>query len=284
MVERFGAQNADRFTAFPLGPEEDGSLGVAVLDPLNTSTLLDLENAIGLAVRPYTAAEMRIFYHLEKHYGIERSIRFVRTSSAHQTQGSVERRRVQGAPRVVRVEPRRTRRRQSTPAPPLAKFSDAVRAIESAQDRAAIGDAIVRYGEGRFEVLVIMLLRDDKAMGWLFHSIHEEASVSEVDQLSLSLAELSVLSLARGASEPYWGPPPTAHCATEASIWWATGTRKRPGRCLVVPVLVRDRVVQLIYAHCVGELAGEHRRELSKLASHTSAAYLRLISMAKKLG
>ena len=70
------------------------------------------------------------------------------------------------------------------------------------------------------------MIRDNKAMGWLVHSIHDEASVTAVDQLSLSLAELSVLSLAYGASEPYWGPPPTPDNVIEGEIWWATGARK----------------------------------------------------------
>ena len=97
VIERFGADHARAFTAFPLGPEPDGTFAVAVLNPLDTISLLDLEKAIGEAIRPYTAAEMRIYYYLEKHYKIERTIRFVRTSSAPQMQGAVERRASAGS-------------------------------------------------------------------------------------------------------------------------------------------------------------------------------------------
>ena len=280
-IDEFGAENARRFVAFPLGAEPDGTFAVVVLNPLDTITLLELEKAIGKPIRPFAAGEMRIYYYLEKHYSIERGVRFVRTSSPPREQGSVERRRVQGAPRMVRVEPRRARVEKGPKAKPLASVENLVQSIDSATDRAAIGEAIVRYGEGRVDVLLTLLIRDGKAMGWLFHSIHDEASVTSVDQLSLDLTELSVLSLAYGASEQYWGPPPMIDGEIERKMWWATGARRRPERCLVVPVMVKDRVVQLIYAHNLAELPSSHRRELATISARAGEAYLRLIRLAK---
>ena len=284
LIESVSAQTAETFVAFPLRRERDGATAVAVLDPLNTVALVALENAMGVPIRPYAAAEIRIYYYLEKHYKIERSVRYVRTNSAPRLQGSVERRRVQGAPRVVRVEPRRSRTIEKM-TPPLESFEQLYGVIDAASERETVADALIRFGEGRLDVLVALLIRDRKAMGWLFHSVFESARTTAIDQLSIPLDELSTLKLAYDASEPYWGPLPVRDPSLESELWSATGLTSAlvtpPERVLVVPVLVRDRVVQLLFACNRGDLSGQLRRELIALAGKAGEAYTRLIRAAK---
>ncbi len=288
LLATMSAEIAKDFVAFPLYRETDGAIAIAVIDPLNTARLVELENAIGAPIRPFAAAEIRIYYYLEKHYQIERGIRFVRTHSAPRLQGAIERRRVQGAPReMVRVEPRRTRvhavAKQAPP--PLEAIDDLLRLIAEATNRGQVADTLIRFGEGRLDILVALLIRDQKAMGWLFHSVFEAAKTTAIDQLSLSLAELSTLKLAYDAAEPYWGPLPIRDEPLEADLWSATGLTAAltnpPERVLVVPVLVRDRVVQLLFACNQDEIEGKTSRELITLANAAGAAYTQLIRASK---
>lgn len=280
-IDRFGAELAQAHTAFPLGPEpaDPRSFAVAVLDPNDAAKRAALAEALGAPVVLYAAAEMRLFYYLEKHYGVEREVRYVRAQSPPREQGKVERRRVQGAPRVV-IEPRRSRgARISAAAAPERRGIEAItRAIAEATHRDHIGEAVVSYAPDRVEAMVVLLVRDGAAMGWRAYSTRRDASET-IGQLSLPLSELSALKLAHDASETYWGPPPRsqAHPMTaDARLLSAVGIDQLPDRLLVVPVTVRDRVVNLIAA-TAAEIDAATRSELAGLASLAADAYLRLI-------
>lgn len=296
-IERFGGELARAHGAFPLGPElhRQDQFAIAVLDPTDEVKQALLAEALDTDVVLYAAAEMRLFFYLEKHYGIERKVRYIRADSQPRAQGQVERRRIQGAPRVVRVEPRRSRSGRfpaATPEPAAPESSEptpTIRDVESvsesmanASHRDQIGAALVSFGPARVDAIAVLLIRAKKAMGWCAWSRHGSDDEA-LGQLAVPLDELSVFKLAYDANEPYWGPPPTPEATRELELLAALGISQRPDRLLVVPVSVRDRVVNLIVASS-DEIGGETRGQLATLASEAADAYLRLIRGSKNGG
>jgi hypothetical protein len=293
-IERFGGELARAHSAFPLGPEIDrpDHLGVAVLDPSDAGKQALLAEALGSPVVLYAAAEMRLFFYLEKHYGIERAVRYIRPGDRPREQGQVERRRLQGAPRVVRVEPRSRRiaaveapEPEPAPAagsPPASEPQPTIRdresvsaAIAAAKHRDQIGAALVSYAPARLEALAVLLIRARTAMGWCAWSAAGTDDES-LAQVAVPLEALSAFKLAYDANESYFGPPPTDEARREIEVFAAMGIGERPERLLVVPVSVRDRVVNLIAAFAP-DIDAETRSELATLAREAGDAYLRLI-------
>ena len=68
----------------------------------------------------------------------------------------------------------------------------------------------------------------------------------------------------------------------ESKLWTALGTTPEPADVICVPVMVKQRPVNLIYVHVLGakpspQLLGE----LTDLASRCQTSYLRLIRQAR---
>ena len=339
IVLEFGSDLADLYTAFPLGPSEThpGALDVAMADPLDDLAVDQLSTQCGRAIVPHAAAELRVLYYLEKHYGIVRKARYVRDSGAGAYHGG-ERRRTQPAggkvAGKVRFEPRPRSRPQTTPPadaatavddravsaaspvpartrpPPPAKpgatpaigggdprtprvidsrssprvqFLDSCAAIDAAKNRDDIADAIVEYAAGRFGLAVMLLLRGSNAIGWRLFAKSSAGVQDAVEKLSLPLDASSVFQSAHDAAHPYRGGPTSAGRPVEKQLWDAVGVDIEPADMLVVPVLVRSRVVNLIYAHGIdgAQISNDYAGELSELGHRASNAYIRLIKEAK---
>ena len=84
LLEAFGAQMADHHSALPLRFEDDEANTIAVVmrNPKNSEEIAAISKHMKLKVRAYVAPELRIFYYLERYYGIRRRTRFTRAPQA----------------------------------------------------------------------------------------------------------------------------------------------------------------------------------------------------------
>lgn len=293
LVRSFGGELAELYTAFPLRyePDDPSKMALALSDPSDHGSLDQLANLCDCGISPYVAPELRIYYYLEKHYGIERKARYIRTGTrASAPSANDERRRTQPAggiqmPPTIRFEPKRKKAR-TEPAPverpePSLSYREACEAIDNAPHRNVIGEALVDYALGRFEVCAVFILRDQNAMGWRLYSAYRGADA--VEQLSLPLGGTSALQAAHDSAEPYRGGPPSPGQPVERQLWTALAVATEPNEVLVVPVTLRRRVVNLIYVHAYdgGPIQDHLADELVELASKSSDAYMRLITQAK---
>ncbi len=64
-----------RHKVFPFGLAES-RLDVAMRDPADTALAAELARVSGLAIRPFLCTELRLFFLLERHFGIERNQRY----------------------------------------------------------------------------------------------------------------------------------------------------------------------------------------------------------------
>jgi hypothetical protein len=67
----------EKFKIIPIKIEAK-TLHVAVCDPTDLKTMDEIAFSTGMRVKPYLLPELRMFYLLEKHYGLKRDIRYIR--------------------------------------------------------------------------------------------------------------------------------------------------------------------------------------------------------------
>jgi hypothetical protein len=302
LMDKLGSEDAHRLRAIPLGYIGEGTdtIAVAVVEPTNEHVLAELQRRLGAAITPYVVPELRALYYLEKHFGLPRRARFIRSArpgtepalTAEPAPGQ-ERRRSQPAqgmvmPPAFTLEPRK--RRASTQAPTQSarrastaiEYGVACQRIDTATHREQIADTLVEYARGRCDALVVFLIRDGNALGWRGYVSHAAGTRTPIEELSLPLGGASSLQSAHDAGQPFVGVPPSAARPVETKLWTALATNPEPTTVAVVPVLVKQRPVNLIYAHSVAErVPDEVVSELTDLANRVQSSYLRLIRQAR---
>ncbi|HWM85160.1 MAG TPA: hypothetical protein VNO33_04960 [Kofleriaceae bacterium] len=291
---RLGAELAERYCAFPLGPEplRPDTIAVALAEPRQHERVADLARRMGCAITPYVAAELRILYYLERCLGVTRRPRFLRQSDGSRPPfGARERRRTQPitgeiAP-VVRFEPR-PRPEPEARAPrqtsPRVALADAVGSIAAAQHRDQIADDVIEVTQGRAGAAALFMVRGQNAIGWRGLGASGRPLIgAAIENLAIPLGGSSVLQIAFDTQRAFHGPSPAAGRPVERQIWVALGAIDPPPDMLVVPIMVARRVVNLLYAHGPGgrSIAEPHARELIELGQAAGQAYVRLIQAAR---
>lgn len=286
-----GPELADQHGAIGLHVRPDGALAVAIVDPTDTAALHALAARAGRPIAPYVVAELRLLYFLERHYRIARKARYVRPGTRRTLVQADERRRTQPAaglvlPPQVRLEPRKKRGSvppEPAPEPALLPYRGACDRIDQASHRDQIAAVLCDFAVGRFEALVAFLVRDANALGWRGRVATARGLTAPLESLALPLGGASALQAAHDSLRPFRGPPPSAAHPIEQTLWAAIGAEPPPVEVLVTPIIVKQRVVNLVYAHAPhGErLPDTASDELSELAVRASTAYVRLIRQSK---
>jgi MshEN domain len=293
------AELADLHGAIPLYLDPAGVLGIAMVDPADEYAKAELTERSGHPLRPHVVAELRLLYYLEKHYGVTRKARYIRPGTRRTLANADERRRTQPPgglvlPPQVRLEPRRRRTSVEQPggdppvaaapaAPTMAPYQVICDRIDSAGHRDQIAQALVDFATGRFEALLVFLIRDGNALGWRGQVSTPRGLTGALEQLSLPLGGASALQVAHDTLRPFRGAPPSVGRPVETELWTAIGAEPPPEQILVTPIIVKQRVVNLVYAHVAGgaPLTETSTDELCELAIRASTAYVRLIRQSK---
>lgn len=296
LIESFGAEMADHYAALPLRFESDepNTVSVVMRNPRDTVALSAIGKHLGAKVRPYVAPELRLFYYLERFYGIRRRTRFTRAPEGETVAPTSrrERRATQpfrglSQPTVVNISPKKNRKADDpTPPPTLAptdcSFEETCAAIDAAEHRNDIAKAIMHYSIGRFECAALFMVRAGHAIGWFAQAagLGEDA----LQRLNLPLGAASVFQTAHDSTKPYRGPALTPGSPLEKELWALFAIDHEPTDLHVVPICIVDRVVNLIYAHSVPGVpsSGQHASELLELAAVAERAYRRMIARASK--
>ena len=291
LLDKLGVDDAHRLRAIPL-TNLGGKIAVAMVDPTDTEALGELGTLFAAEITPYVVPELRALYYLEKLFGLPRRARFIRTGQlAAEDEPEAkpdDRRRTQPAkglamPPRFTLEPRK-RRASAAPlissVPPVITYGAACEAIDTATHRDQIADAFVAYGEGRTDALVVFLIRDGNALGWRGYA--STKLVRPIEEISLPLGGTSALQDTHDSGQVFVGAPPAGARPVETALWAALSASPEPLQVVVVPVLVKQRAVNLIYAHLVtGPPAPALVAELSDLAQRAQTSYQRLIQQAR---
>ena len=295
LLDKLGSDDAHRLRAVPLGYLGGGTeqVAVAIVDPTDKSAITELEARLAAKVTPYVVPELRALYYLERHFGTPRRARFIRTARAGTDPGELvgdDRRKTQPAggiamPPKLTLEPRRRRPSQANiaqPVPTALAYGAACERIDTAQNREQIADTFIDYARGRCDALVVLLVRDGNALGWRGYVAPPNKPAQPIEAISLPLGGASALQSAHDGGTTYLGPPPAPAKPIEGTLWTALGADPKPVEVLVVPIMVKQRAVNLIYAHTLGGSPPQALiTELQDLATRAQTSYLRLIRHAR---
>lgn len=311
-LARLGGDLAHQLGAIPLGEahEPGGSIPVALIDPHDRHALTLLRTRLGAPIAPYVMPELRAFYYLERHFGQPRQARFVRSggrvsiaaglaaaAAAAAAQGNAsldgsangaDRRRIQPPSGIVMppalVVPPRRKRPSSIPTPvngePALSFAAACQRFAAATHRDQLAETLLAYANGRLTALLVFLVRDANALCWRGYVASGHTNV-RFEEISIPLGGASAFQAAHDTLATFSGPPPSPAHPVESKLWDALGEPPDPLEVTVVPVILKQRVVNLVYAHATGGVPGEIVDELAVLAQHAQDAYLRLIRQSK---
>ncbi len=297
LLDKLGSEDAHRQRAIPLGylgehKDTKDAVAVAMVDPTDVEALAYLAERLETKVTPYVVPELRALYYLERLFGTPRRARFIRSGrpGGEAEPPHDDRRRQQPAhgmvmPPAFTLEPRRRRNSQQLTSgsqiPHALSYGAACEQIDTATHREQIADALLDYARGRCDALVVFLIRDGNALGWRGWVAPPAVLKTPIEELSLPLGGVSSLQAAHDSGEAFVGPSPSSARPVEVKLWTALGTSPEPIDVVVIPVLVKQRAVNLLYAHTAGPPPQFLITELLDLAVRTQASYLRLIKLAR---
>ena len=334
---------AEKYCAIPLGLAKgsDRTLVVAFREPRDIAGVDEVAFATGKRVSPAIAPELRLFYYLEKYYGVRRKSRYLRLQANTGATDAV-RRPIPGsavdafappisgsmppssAPPVKAVAPNdapvlgpdvpdgdiniaavlgeaatqpaispsrpvpQQAPRALRPTGPVAVLpvsfdaDEAAARIESAQARDEIGDALVGFLRSAFGCGLVLIAKDEMALGWKgFGPPGIDPTV--IEGIALPLGGASMLRAAYENRSPFAGPPPAEGAAVQARLWKQLKLAQPPAEVVVAPIVLKDRVVNLVYAHAQdsAQLAEAAVQALIGLTAAAAAGYMRLIQRTK---
>lgn len=299
LLSKLGAEFAVTRGAIPLGiiTGDDSvakTIAVAFIDPFDSALIDDVAQQLGAQIAPYIVPELRGVYFLERHFGLLRRARFIRSggsASALDAPATTDnRRRVQPAggivmPPAFTLEPRRRRRPSSIPASTnqllAIPFTEICQRIEDAEHRDQLAQALIQFGRGRTSAFVVFMIRDSNALGWCGYVARGQSNI--IPTLSLPLAGVSAFQDANDTQRLFHGLPPCIPHPVETALWAALDGETDPVDMVVAPILVKQRVVTLLYAQGsrLAPMAPMLVDEVAELATHLTNAYARLIRDVK---
>lgn len=286
----------------PLQVVDEGGprLLAAFMDPPAHGTREVLAFIFGMPLVTRVAPELRILYYLEQLYGVARKPRFLRidawsTGAASGPRprpaevGAERRRYAAPFPHTLATSAELTAvtafadAANTTPAPlarPALSTSAAVAALATASTREAIGDVLADYLRSALGGGLVFMCKDGMALGWKGFAPGVETAVLQA--IALPLAAATFLAEPYEQHQLRRGPPPPTGAALHNRIWKLLHTPP-PRETVVAPVVVKDRVINLLYAHAPdgGRISDEHVAGLEAVREAAGSAFVRLIRATK---
>src|SRR5262249_53108971 len=99
------------------------------------------------------------------------------------------------------------------------------------------------------------------------------------ESIALPLGSPSMLRTAFEARMVFRGAPPEAGATLQGRLWKLLRVTQAPAEVLVAPIMLKERVVNLVYAHPAGN--DQAVAALATLAQVAATGYTRLIQRAK---
>jgi hypothetical protein len=299
---RLDTEAAKRFQIVPLGIAGDPPvLGVATTDPLTEEAEAVLKQTYDLPVMAGVAAELRVRYHLENIYGIERSNRYRRPRPKVATKppdGGAERRvyaseitepvkdpdptssdSALGKIAIKKVAIRMTG--AVDPSIEVDTPEKCAKALRRSTDRDQIAQIVVgclhQGFDGALNAGVILIIRQRIAITW--HGFARNADVN-LEGLGVPLDQGGILKLVYDARKPFFGRSGSGS-KLDHQLWDHLRCG-RPEEVAAIPIELYDRVGCLLYTQSAQPMSENVRQGISELASGLQAAFRRLVRAAER--
>jgi hypothetical protein len=159
-------------------------------------------------------------------------------------------------------------------------LEDATHRLTLARHREQLADVVVDFMRGYFGYGMFFLVRDGQARVWRgFAPGIQEAAI---ETIAFPIAMPSCFQLAHDRRTSFRGPAPAEGSKLQRQIWKYLHCEE-PSEIAVVPVQVKNRVLNLVYAHAAdgGPLPDGPFTDLQALCAAVSSTYVRMIQKLK---
>jgi len=158
---------------------------------------------------------------------------------------------------------------------PVIDTPEASRLLEMATSKEHVGRVLEDWLRSTFGCGLVLVVKGDMALGW--KGFFQDAE-DLVEAVAVPLGKPSLFSEAYGTRRPFCGPPPKEGMKADALLWKLLRCAP-PAEVIVCPVVLANRVVNLLYAHdeSGAPLTDTVFREAQVLAGGAGGAYARLI-------
>jgi hypothetical protein len=165
---------------------------------------------------------------------------------------------------------------------PAAKLNleEALSAIDGASSKTEVADAVIGYLRSSFEAGLLLLVKDGIALGWKGFGPKLDPVV--IEAVTVPLTTPSMLGLAWERRSIFRGPPPKIGLALQSRLFRLLHAAV-PEEVLVAPIVINQRVTNLIYVHGADgkEMPEGATADLLKLAKAAAEGFVRVIRTTK---
>lgn len=282
---------AQKYKAIPLSLERK-KLSVVMADPSDLRAIDDIAFITGYQIEPVVTPEVRLMQALEKYYQIEIDPRYLplikklaerkeekpsltpAPAPLKQQSPPPPQQKKPQAPQKQKPQPQAVdverKPKVAVPEPsPLDILSDK---ISQAEDREEIADLLMKYVSDEFPRAALFIVRENTASGW--RGVMMKMVLAGFERLQLTFDEPSILKVVAEGSSFYLGPIPEN--PNNDKIIKALGGGK-PGRVLLLPLIIMGRVVNILYVEGKGEELRSRVPELQKILGKAAMAFEILI-------
>lgn len=144
--------------------------------------------------------------------------------------------------------------------------------VTAAQNRDDIAEAVIDYLSTHCEGAALMMVKEGEAMGW--KAIQAGEPLADFDQLHIPLDKPSVLQTVATSKSFYLGPLPQE---VNNILLSSRFDHRLPGTVLLMPLILRGRLVSILYLQNTVEEIQVKLPEIQKLISKTVMAFEMLI-------
>jgi hypothetical protein len=295
----------------------------AMATPLDMLTVDDLSFALGARVEPLVAGEIAIAHNIKRLYGAEVNLKTRKSldmpvpapgsdlvvptmptppaTPSVSTQPSAAARIPAPAPseratdkrRMVAPRPSPPPARDLVPLPapsqprarlpgpgPAVSLEDAIYRLTLARHREQLAGVVMDFVRGYFGCGMFFSVRDGQARVWRgFAPGIQEAAI---ETIAFPISMPSCFQFAYERRTPFCGLAPAEGGKLQRQIWKYLHCAE-PSEVVVVPVQVKNRVLNLVYAHAAdgGPLPDGPVIDLQTLCAAVSSTYVRMIQKLK---
>ena len=245
VIESVSPEMANQYKIIPFKKEKK-RLHVAMIDVRNISLIDELRFKTGYDVIPYIISEMRLLFALEKYYSVKRDLRYISVFDGFLAEG----------------EPKKDEGEE------LKKIKDEFLKVK---ERGEIAGILLKEAKRVASRAAIFVIRKGMLEGWASKTIPVDDFSSKIEARSIVSGVLS--------QKKYYRGPLIEIPGNRGLIKLLNGT---PQDCLMVPIIIADRVVCIIYAdNGISSVLSANLTYIEKLASLASLAFELLIVRQK---
>ena len=260
LIDQIGRTRCEQFKIFPHSVSSK-TLNLLMLDPSDHVAKAEVSYATPYIVKPYVIPQVRMLALLQKYCDVSPEWRYEDSSRNYFQLAS-------------RFRTRRGEDRRVKAAPEMTKLSipDALRKLHAATARDDVVNVALRAAIQMCRRAVFYIVRKNYVLGW--DCAGEDLEQKLIRTQIYPLNAPSVFTTVYDNPGPFIGKLPR----TEANDLLRKSLFKRRGNSMVLPVVLADRVINLIYLDNGPEDdLPEEANELVTFTPHIASAYERII-------